>query len=525
MFIDEVSPNLNDPSLRSALRLVQQGQWDSGLAEFERLAKRYPADERLAALYTEMQLRARVDQDEVVDIREVRQRRFRTLASRVLAVLVVAGLAYWGLAAYSLRLEQQLAVAQQSLEQQVRSLTVSANLQNAQALLQAGRVEEALALLGELAAQNADIPELPGLLAQAETEAAIADEYNEAMRLVERQDWPAALDALNAIQAKRPNYRDVALKIEEIQERFQLDDKLAAAETDFTAGRWDAAIAGFENLQALAPSYQTEVVEERLFVAYTRAARTTLVGRSDSLEALAIAENFFRKALTLRPQDPDVKTERELARLFLQAQSDFGSGNWAAVISGLEYVFSEAPDYARGTARQTLYEAYLGRGDELMQAGEFGLALRDYQRARVIAEQVPGGSLQVYEAYRKAADAQGANENYESAVLLYRAAVELGGLTERAASDPTLAAILEEAEADAQDSRYSQAFENYQLAVRVADASLPTVTHVVQSGEYLLLIASRYRTTVQAIALVNNLENPSMIITGQTLIIPVPPED
>jgi LysM repeat protein len=56
-----------------------------------------------------------------------------------------------------------------------------------------------------------------------------------------------------------------------------------------------------------------------------------------------------------------------------------------------------------------------------------------------------------------------------------------------------------------------------------------TTTYIVQAGDTLWSIARRYGTTVQAIALLNNIPNPSLIFVGQRLRIsgeieePVPP--
>ena len=45
-------------------------------------------------------------------------------------------------------------------------------------------------------------------------------------------------------------------------------------------------------------------------------------------------------------------------------------------------------------------------------------------------------------------------------------------------------------------------------------------THVVRSGENLFRIALRYRVSVQALASINGIANPTMIYVGQTLVIP-----
>ncbi len=52
-------------------------------------------------------------------------------------------------------------------------------------------------------------------------------------------------------------------------------------------------------------------------------------------------------------------------------------------------------------------------------------------------------------------------------------------------------------------------------------APAPT-THLVTAGETLTQIAARYGVTVQALQAANNLADPNLILTGQTLIIPAP---
>lgn len=47
-----------------------------------------------------------------------------------------------------------------------------------------------------------------------------------------------------------------------------------------------------------------------------------------------------------------------------------------------------------------------------------------------------------------------------------------------------------------------------------------TRTHVIQPGEQLRFIATRYGTTWQALAAVNNIANPNWIYAGQVLVIP-----
>jgi putative chitinase len=49
------------------------------------------------------------------------------------------------------------------------------------------------------------------------------------------------------------------------------------------------------------------------------------------------------------------------------------------------------------------------------------------------------------------------------------------------------------------------------------------VTHIVQAGDYLLMLAAKYHSTVEAIVQANGLKDPNLIIDGEELIIPIIP--
>lgn len=523
MSADMDSPYREDPLYKLALRHLQEGEWEAGLTELEWLVERYPLDHDLRSLRQDLLLRARIDLDERLAHEVEKRGRLKKFSLVALAVIVLAGVLLWAGRTYSLWLQRQLQGARARVAQEIQVVELSVKKRDAEALLRADRPLEAQELLEEVAAARSDLPGLEETMAELDTALQVESSYQAGIAALERHDWAAAQSAFEDVLAVDRAYKDAHLQLERARSRKALDGELAVAEEAFASENWDQAAVLYERILSKDPLYRPELVEERLFTSYVNAGRGVLLGQADSLEALTTAETYFRRALKLRPQDPNIKSERELARLYLSAQSDFSSGRWGEVIAALEVVHSTDPDYAEGTARQTLFEAYMARGEALRSAGEYEPALVNYQKALSLAEKAPDATLRIFEAHLKIAETHVATGDFEPAILHYRGAVEAGGLQRRAQQEPNLAAALQEADAQAQSGNLGVATDRYRRAIRIAEDTKPTEIHVVEEGEYLTLIASRYGSTVKAIVDANEITNPNRIYPGQEMIIPVLP--
>ncbi len=517
------SPYREDPLYKLALQHLQEGQWEAGLTELEWLVERYPLNHEIRSLRQDLLLRARIDLDERLAHEVEKRGRMKKFALATLAVVLLAGALVWAGRSYSLWLQQQLLGARERVAQEIQIVELSVKVRDAEALLRADRPLEAQELLNEVADAAPDLPGLNEPMAQLETALQVESAYQAGLDALERQDWEAAESAFQHVLTLDKAYKDAHLQLEKARGRKALDGELAVADEAYASGEWDEAAVLYERIQSQDPLYRPELVEERLFTSYVNAGRAVLVGRADSLEALRTANTYFRRALSLRPQDPDIKLERELAGLYLDAQADFSSGRWGEVIAALEVVHSKDPDYADGTARQTLFEAYMARGEALRSSGDYETALVHYQKALSLAEQARDASLRLFEAHLKIAETHVANGDFEPAILHFRQAVDTGGLQQRAQQEPNLEAALKEADAQAQNGNLGVAADRYRQAISLAEETKPTEIHTVEEGEYLTLIASRYGSTVKAIVDANEIANPNRIYPGQELIIPVLP--
>lgn len=571
----------HDPIFRSAMQHIQHGDWDSGLTELDQLVDSYPMDASLRTLRQEMQFRAQIDDEEQADASQARVQRLKTWSFRLGALAVVVLLVAWGVITYSNWISEQLASTRQTIESEVFSVELAVKFRDAQDLLQANRPQEAYLLLQELESVDPEYPGLVEVMEQATAASALEGRYQEALSLIENDDLSGALTVLNEIADQEPYYKDVAQQISDLKGRSFLGDIYTQAEAAYAEEAWLEAVSAYETLRALDPQYRPDLVEEHLFSAYVQAAqgmvaqdpdsvaalneaeelyrkaltlrpqneevllqreqaRQTVRDRlfnsyvvaagealgveADSLEALAVAEENFNKALELKPGDSRVLALRESARLYLTAIEDFRQGDWNETITALEVIYEQDGDYANGTARQTLYEAYIARGNAWMVTGEYETALEDYQRAALIAEQDPGSKLRLYEAQIKVGEAQGALGEYEKAILIYRNAIESAELSEETLAErPELVEEIDQAEFYFDRRNYRTAYRIYSETAQRISYIFPRVTHVVQSGDYITRLARQYRTTVDAIFQANEITSSKDITVGQELFIPTQP--
>jgi tetratricopeptide (TPR) repeat protein len=568
-----------DPLYIEAQYSFQRGEWQVGLEHLNRLMASFPGILDLQDLRDEMELRAKID---VISSQEKKRsvwRKTAIIGGRLLLVVLVLGFAFWGAYSYFDWMKTQLASARYSVGTEIHALELTAKFRNAQNLLAAGRHAEASALFAEIAVEAPDFPGLSDYYDQIEQMITLEAQYNEAVRLFDQGELIRAKEAFEAVAVRSPYYQDVDVRLAQIEQTFFLDEMLVSADRAFSQERWDAALEGYTNLRALDSKYKTAHVEDRLYQTYLKAAEAVLANptgtltdveeaegyfrkalalkpmdetvmlrrievkqaleerlfwtfvntahsvlaeRSDNLEVLETAEYYFNQALNLRPDDTQTRIERDMARYFIKAQDDFNRSRWDEAIKNLEFVAGFDPNYAKGTARQTLYEAYLYRGDGALASGLYEQALSDYRSAAILAEQDSGAALRLYEVQVKLAIAEGLIGNHENAVRIFRNAIEASGLYEVALNEQTaLANKIAEAERYAAAGNYRTAFRLYREAATMSDRVYESVVHLVVKGEYLTLIAARYGSTVNAIVDANGILNPNRIYEGQELIIPL----
>ena len=127
------------------------------------------------------------------------------------------------------------------------------------ALHQAGRWKEVLAAAEKLARLDPEHPDPGGIVSDAQAkigDAALAEQYAQALNHLDRHRWQQAAELFTAIEQQQPGYRDAAALVKDAEQKRQLvawfdQAKAAAGRED-----WDAAVTALENLCAVDPAYR-----------------------------------------------------------------------------------------------------------------------------------------------------------------------------------------------------------------------------------------------------------------------------
>jgi len=572
----------NSPLFLEAMGHFQVGKWDEGFSKIGELQNVYPTEADLRALRQEMEVRARISEYEIEEIKLGKRSQIIRNGLKFLVVLVILVGGFLAINTYSGWIRGQIAKAQTDLSESLLQAQMAVEFRNGQQLIIAGKSDEALSVYENIKSKNPEFPGLSDAITQAQNLKEVEVQYTQAMDLLKQGDAAQALSILQVINQTMPNYRDVSLQLKMLQSQTEMTSILQQADLAYAEGSYEDALSGFESLRLMDSTFQSMLVEENLFRSYIQAAQAllgepvasldtlkkiddyfskalalrpldrealaartqvrlviedsvigeylsqaqaTLANAPDSMEAQQQAGQYLGLALSIRPNDPDILTQFQLASAYIQAVNDFASSKWDAVINQLEFVVEQQAGYASGTAVQTLYDAYIARGVDNLAAGEYSLALEDFQRAAILAQQLPDSNTLAFEAQTMIAESQGLLNHFQEAVLIYQDALTKIGLRDRIMQlQSPLTETLALAEYSTNVGDYKSAFYAYQKLLRRRVEAYDNSTVVtVKSGDYLTMLAHRYNTTVAAILSANEMNNQPRLTPNTQLIIPILP--
>jgi outer membrane protein assembly factor BamD (BamD/ComL family) len=380
---NEMPVGPQDPRYREGLAHLQAGEWRQAIRCFEALLREYPDSQPVQRALDEARFKATIDAKV-----HVRAKRWivpwRAIIFRVLVIVLIVAAAVAGFRLVNRQFAPALAEAQ-ALRQQKEWLA------DGNARLEAGDLDAAEARYRQLLAKVPAHAEALKGLAQVKTARELDGLYKQAVNLQETGQFDLALGALTDLSVRSPAYRDVTQRIAAIKKQQAVDQLFAGAEADTQAGRDSDAVAKYEQVKALNATYKSELIAGRLFASYMRLGKGLLERPSPVPEDVPVAAEYFSKALALQPRNAQATLEQRLARLYLDAETDYRAAAWERAASEFEAIYTQRPDYLGGRVPAPLYDAYIRSGDARRTEGDCGYAYERYRKAAALP--VPDRSL------------------------------------------------------------------------------------------------------------------------------------
>ena len=156
-------------------------------------------------------------------------------------------------------------------------------------------------------------------------------------------------------------------------EASTMDERFAEARAFYEDEQWEAAIERLQEIEALDPSYRTVEVRQMLYDALTTLGLAYV--RGDRIEEGIL---LLDQAAKIRPLDDQTEGERLLASFYIMGKTYWGL-NWPVVIQNFEAIYEVAPFYR--DVEDRLWKAYVRYADQLAAIGAQCDAANQYQVA------------------------------------------------------------------------------------------------------------------------------------------------
>jgi len=429
----------------------------------------------------------------------------------------------------------------------------------------------------KIRALDPDDEKLPELIERTNKLLEFEAHYRAALDLIENGKNDEALNALKLLESENPGMWDIAQRIAAIEKEMMISDYLKAGDAAYQEQDWEKVIEAYESALVLNQQLNDTMMKEQLLFAYLNRIIGMLQSDNTTVEDIELSEQYYRKAVTLIPQNKEFVSQRENlqkisrdllekkytqlakanlsdknqtiatvneavyyltkaldlnpddaelqaefnnAKSYQVALSSFIDMDWAQAIANAETVVSANADFAGGNASALLYEAYYALGKKNYNSGLYLDARENLEKAEILAWANGDNRLKIFQVQVLLGDSIGKVGDYENAVSYYQYALSAINYQEKIAGSPDLLNQYLGAEQLAAAGDYEAAFTAYQ-DVFVEIDTIYTISEVeVESGVCLALFADENLSTLDAVLKANDLPTNMVISYGRVLRVP-----
>ena len=360
---------------RKGMACLQNGDWEQAITIFESLAKQFPDAEEVLQALEEAKFKASLETQTTVKPKRMFLP-WRSILVRLGILLGFILVAYLALLVINREVAPTLAESRKSTQIQTWQ-------QQGESLLQAGKLDEAEDRFSKILEKDPENQEALKGLEEVERKRKVRDLYFQGVKYQETGDYQKALETFTEVSLLEPQMADVSQRIRQLKQQKELEDLFTAAETAFQAGNDMEAIRYYEEIQASKSDFKQSTIRDRLFTLYMRAGKKLRKQQPVTITSIQSANDYFTKALALRPRDPEAKQEQFLAQLYLQGSQFFHNAQWQMAALKLQELFNSDPNYASDVPAM-LYESYIALGDQFKAAGDIPLAYEYFRKASLL---------------------------------------------------------------------------------------------------------------------------------------------
>ena len=570
---NEVFEFSSDPEYLKLIEHYQKAEFSTCEKLLESLEQRYPGQLELRTIRQDLEMKGSVNNlNTEIWKKEARAKGKSTLRLILFALVAIIGIGAVFFASSLLILKNKPVEVTPDVNSQLDQL-----FSQAEQLLQSGQASSALAVVLKVRALDPDDQRLPDLIEQTNTLLEYEAHYRAALGLIEQGKDQEALNALKLLESERAGMWDIPQRIAAMEKEMQIAELLKAGDAAYQRQDWVKVIEAYESALVLDQRLSDTMMKEQLLFAYLNRIIGMLQSDNTSVEEITLSEQYYRKAVTLIPQNKEFVSQREnlqqisrdlllkkytqlaksklndkkqttatineaiyyltkasnlnpddsglladliIANNYQLAFSSFIDMNWLQAIASAQAVVDAKADFAGGNASALLYEAYYALGKQNYNSGLYLDARENLEKAEIIAWADGDNRLKIFQVQVLLGDSIGKVDDFENAVSYYQYALNAINYGEKVANRSDLLNQYQAAEQLAAAGDYRGAYDAFQSVIGAIDA-IYTISEVeVGSGVCLALFANENLSTLDAILKANDLPTNMVISFGRVLRVP-----
>jgi tetratricopeptide (TPR) repeat protein len=441
-----------------------------------------------------------------------------------------------------------------------------------------GQPEPVIEIIAKMRSINVDFENLTELTSRTANLLQLKDKYQSALSLIAQNNKNEALVILKEIETEKPGMWDVSQQIAAIETSNQIAEYLEEGNAAYQVENWGEVINAYENALNLEPQLDDPEMKGQLLKAYLNMIIRMLQNDNASFEEVEIAEQYYRRAVAMIPQNQNFALERgdlqelssnllelkyaQTAKAMLEDKNQtltsiakavsymriatnmdpnktalqldlknaeayqiafqyFVEMNWLPAIINFDQILSADPNFANGNASLLLFEAYYSLGKQNYSAGNYQDARTNLGQAEILAWEDSENLMKLFQVQVLLGDTVGNMEDYQTAVSYYQSALEAIDVVPRLIDLPVINAKLSEAIDLAANGNYTDALITYQEVLQDIDVVYTLSEIEINDGVCLAFFASEHLSTVDAVLEANNLPKTMVITLGRKLKVPM----